>query len=132
MGGHVVVDLRLQFGWRNSPVFWRLMATALGHAHTQSMNEDAVVSLQGAAAVEHVELAPSGGVPVKSLPRDCRPVPGRGGNTATSSWGTTTVCLPRCGSGRMIADACERCSRWRPTIFACWANVVCLTHPSCL
>ena len=35
------------------------------------------------AAVEHVELAPSRGVPVKSPPRDCRPVPGRGGCTGS-------------------------------------------------
>ena len=84
MGGHVVVDLRLQLGWRNSPGFWALMAAALEHAHTHSTNQDAVVSPQGAAAVEHVELAPSRGVPVWSLPRDdCRPVPGRGGNTGS-------------------------------------------------
>ena len=59
------------------------MAAALEHAHTHSTFQDAVVSPQGVAAVEHVELAPSRGVPVESLPRDCRPVPGRGGITGS-------------------------------------------------
>ena len=35
-GGRVVVDLRLQFGWRNSPGYWGLLASALEHAHTRS------------------------------------------------------------------------------------------------
>ena len=35
-GDRVVVDLRLQFGWRNSPGFWGLMACALEHANTHS------------------------------------------------------------------------------------------------
>ena len=81
MGGHVVVDLRLQLGWRNSPGFWALMAAALEHAHTHSTFRDAVVPPQEAAAVEHVQLAPSRGVPIKWLPCDCRSVAGRGGNT---------------------------------------------------
>ena len=81
MGGHVVVDLRLQFGCRISPGFWGLMAAALEHAHTHSTFRDAVVPPQEAAAVEHVQLAPSRGVPIKWLPCDCRSVAGRGGNT---------------------------------------------------
>ena len=31
MGEYVVVDLLFQFGWRNSPEFYRLMASALKH-----------------------------------------------------------------------------------------------------
>ena len=38
------------------------MASALEYAHTHSTFQDAVVSPQGAAAVEHVHLAPSRGV----------------------------------------------------------------------
>ena len=63
-GGHVVVDLRLQFGWRNSPGFRGLMASALEHAHTHSTFQDAVVSPQGAAVAAHVRIAPPRGVPV--------------------------------------------------------------------
>ena len=59
------------------------MRAALDHAHTHSAVQDTGVSSQGAAAVEHAELAPSLWVPVKSLPRDCRPVPGRRGNTGS-------------------------------------------------
>ena len=55
------------------------MASALEHAHTNSTFQDAAVSPQGAAAVEHVPLAPQRGGPVRSLPRDCRIVSGSGG-----------------------------------------------------
>ena len=50
-GGRVVVDLRLQFGWRNSPGYWGLLASALEHARTRSTFQGAVVSPQGAAAI---------------------------------------------------------------------------------
>ena len=35
-GGHVVVDLCLQFGWRNILGFGGLVATALEQSHTRS------------------------------------------------------------------------------------------------
>ena len=79
IGEYVVLDLRLQFERRNSPGFWRLMASALEHSHTRSAFQDAAVSPQGAAAVEHVRLAPPWGDSVTSLPRDCRTVSGSGG-----------------------------------------------------
>ena len=82
-GDRVVVDLRLQFGWRNSPGFWGLMASALEHAHTHSMFQGADVSQQGAAAVAHVGISPPRGVPVVSTPGDCGPVSGSGGNAGT-------------------------------------------------
>ena len=34
MGGYAVVEPRFQFGWRNRPRFWMLMASALEHTHT--------------------------------------------------------------------------------------------------
>ena len=76
---YVVVHLPLQFGWRDSPGFWGLMASALERAHTHSTFQDAAVSPQGAASVEHVRLAPPGGGSVRSLPRNCRTVSGSGG-----------------------------------------------------
>ena len=63
--------------------YWGLLASALEHAHTRSTFQGAVVSPQGAAAVVHVGIAPPRGVPVVSLPRDCRPVPGVGGNAGS-------------------------------------------------
>ena len=68
-------------GLRNSPDYWRLVPYALEHAHTHSTFQDVVVFPQGAAAVDHVCLAPSRGSPVVSLPRACQPAPGMGGNT---------------------------------------------------
>ena len=75
MGECVVVDLRLQCGWRNSPGVWGLMASALEHAHTQSTFQDVAVSPQGAAAVEHVLLAPPRGGSVRSCIAIVEPFP---------------------------------------------------------
>jgi len=83
-GNRVVVDLRLQFGWRNSPGFWGLMTSALEHAHTHTTFQGADVSRQGAAAVSHVEVSPPRGVQVVAIPRDCGPVPGAGGLTGSN------------------------------------------------
>ena len=83
VGGRVVVDLRLQFTWGNSPGFWGLVSSALEHSHTHSTFQEAVVSPHGAAAVDHVCLAPSRGSPVVPFPSDCRPVPGVGGKTGS-------------------------------------------------
>ena len=80
-GEYVVVDLRLQFGWRNSPGFWGLMPSALENSHTHSTFQDAAVFPQGAAAVERVRLTPLRGVSVPYLPRDCRTISGSSGYT---------------------------------------------------
>ena len=61
-GGYVVVDLRLQFGWRRNPGFSGLVASALEHAHTYSTFQDAAVSPQGAAAVEYAQLSRRRGI----------------------------------------------------------------------
>ena len=126
MGEYVVVDLRLQFGWRNTPGFWGLMASALKHSHTHSTFKDAAVSPQGAAAVEHMRLAPPRGASVTSLPRDRRTVSGSGGHAGSRfSYDTTQTkaLLSRFSGGRTIVAACGLCSRCRRTTFACWAYV---------
>ena len=79
-GDRVVVDLPLKFGLRNSPGFWGLMASALKHAHTHSTFQGVDVSQQGASAVAHVRISPPRGVPVVSIPGDCGPASGSGGN----------------------------------------------------
>ena len=53
-----VVDLRLQFRWRNSPGFWGLFSAALEHSHTYAAFQQAVVSPEGASAVDHVTVVP--------------------------------------------------------------------------
>ena len=124
MDGYVVEDLRLQFGWRNSPVFWELIASALEHAHTHSTFQDAAVSPQGAAAVEHVRLAPPRGGSVRSLPAIVEPFPVAAATPRIFfSCGTTTAFLSRFRGGRTVVAVCGLCSRWRRTTFACWAYV---------
>ena len=60
-GDQVVVDLRLQFGWRNSPGFWGLMASTLEHAHTHSTILGTDVSKQGAPPLRTSTLPRRGG-----------------------------------------------------------------------
>ena len=61
IGSLAVVDLRLQFGCKNSPGFWGLFSAALEHAHTHTRFQHAVVSPQGASAVDHTTIVPSRG-----------------------------------------------------------------------
>ena len=82
-GGHVVVDLRLQFGWRNSPGFWGLVASALEHSHSRSTFHNADASRHGEAALAHVAVAPPLGGPGVPLLGDCQPMPGTGGDTGS-------------------------------------------------
>ena len=83
VGGSVVVDLRLKFGWRNRNDCWGLIASALEHAHTRYMFQDAAVSPRGAGAVEPVRVASSRSSPVASFPRHCQLVRGVGGNAGS-------------------------------------------------
>ena len=81
VSGHVVVELRLEFRWRNRLRYWGLVSSAFEHAHTRSTFQNAVVSPHGAAAVENVCIPPSRSSPFVSLPHGYQPVPGIGGNT---------------------------------------------------
>ena len=127
MGSYVVVNLRLQFGWRNSPGFWGLMASALEHVHTHSTFQDLAVSPQGAAAVEHVRHAPLRRGSVRSLPRNCRPVSGSDGYAGSCFFVRYYVDdgilaeVQWWPDGRRSMRAAR--SRWRRTTFACWAYV---------
>ena len=49
-GDLVVVDRRLQFGWRNSPGFWCLFSSALEHAHNNTSHCNAVCTDSGREA----------------------------------------------------------------------------------
>ena len=63
----VVVDLRLKFGWCNSPGFWGLMASALEHARTQSTFQGADGSQKEAAVVAHVGISPPRGFKLRVI-----------------------------------------------------------------
>ena len=74
------VDRRLQFGWRNSPGFWCLFASALEHAHVNTTFRNAVVTAQGRAAIAHVVVRPAAVAERPSpLHHACRVPPGAGG-----------------------------------------------------
>ena len=53
----VIVDRRLQFGWRNSPGLWCLFSAALAHSHVTTSFHNAVVIPFGRAVTRHVQLA---------------------------------------------------------------------------
>ena len=79
-GDQVVVDLRCQFGWRSSPGFWSLFSSALEHSHTHTSYQDATVTDEGVAAVQHVKVIPSAAAgPAVPVPPDCLPIVGEGG-----------------------------------------------------
>lgn len=82
VGDHVGVGLRLQFGWRNSPAFRGLFSAALEHSHIHTTVQHAVVSPQGASAVDYVTAVPprgGGGGRAVAVPRDCARIQGVGG-----------------------------------------------------
>lgn len=76
----IIVDRRLQFGWRNSPGYWCLFASALEHSHRNTSFLSAVGTDQGRAATAHVvvEQPVDSARPVALHPRVVTP-PGRGG-----------------------------------------------------
>lgn len=76
----VIVDRRLQFGWRNSPGYWCLFASALEHSHKNTSFSSAVGTTQGWAATAHVVVEPPVGPaqPAPVHPRIVTP-PGKGG-----------------------------------------------------
>ena len=70
-GGLVVIDRRLQIGWRNSPGYWCLFASALEHA--------ALCSDSGRGATQHVVVRPPRELRAAALPPGYVALPGRGG-----------------------------------------------------
>ena len=134
VGEYVVLNLRLQFGWRNSPGFWGLMASALEHSHTHSTFQDAAVSPQGAAAVEHVRLAPPRGSSVASLPHDCQTVSGGGGYAGSRFFVRYYVDNGILVEVQWWPDG-RRCMRSVQSLmsdhFNCWAYVACPTLLFC-
>ena len=78
----VIVDRRLQFGWRNSPGFWCLFSAALKHSHVNTSFQNAVFTPFGRAATSHVQVSsPAEGESPVSLPPGYRVPPGDGGGT---------------------------------------------------
>lgn len=70
-GEFVVVDLRLQFGWRGSPGWFGLAAGAIEHAQCHTTKDTAVFTPSGLRAVEHVNIAPATGNDKEPIPAEC-------------------------------------------------------------
>lgn len=71
VGEFVVVDLRLQFGWRGSPGWFGLAAGAIEHAQRGTTEDSAVFTQSGLRAVEHVKIAPETGNVLQPVPAEC-------------------------------------------------------------
>ena len=120
-GGLLVLDLQLQFGWRNSPGCQGLVTSTLEQPPTRSTIQNAVMSPQGVAAVTHVVLTQPRGRSVVPLRGVLSPSPARGvipGVIRSCGTTLTTVSLSNFNGGRTVAVAGERCSCSRRITFA--------------
>ena len=110
----VVVDRRLQFGWRNSPGFWCLFSAALEHAHVHTTFRNAVVTPFGQAVTSHVTVSePAEGECPVPLPPGYLVPPGDGGGAAkpffTRMYVDDAVLVePQCSP---VGDRCVRASQ---------------------
>ena len=75
----VFVDLRLQFGWRGSPGWWGVVASAIQEAHRSTTWASAGTSAAAAEATRHVGVAEPTRKDVEPLSPGCRVPRVRGG-----------------------------------------------------
>lgn len=80
LNDHVMMNLRLQVGWRKSPGFWSIGASALAYTHSNSSLRDAVVCEQGMAAITHVSIDAGTEWETIPIPPDCERLPASGGD----------------------------------------------------
>lgn len=74
----VLVDRRLQFGWRSSPGFRCLFAAALDHGHVHPSYLDPIATPQGRRASQHAVVHHSDITSPAPRPRGRHVPPGRG------------------------------------------------------
>ena len=79
LGQYLIVDLRLQFGWRGSSGWRGVISAAIQYAQRITTRASASFSHAGDRAVEHVAIALSTGRPVASWPAECVVRPAEGG-----------------------------------------------------
>ena len=58
VGNLLVIDFRMPFGWRNSPGWWSLTASAVAHSHRNTNLYNAVVLPDACAIAEGVSVVP--------------------------------------------------------------------------
>lgn len=66
----LVVDMRLQFGWRGSSGWFGVVASAIEHAHRNTTRESIELTPSGIRTTAHVRIAPKG-VPFTQVPEQC-------------------------------------------------------------
>ena len=79
VGEFLVVDLRLQFGWRGSPGWWGLVASAIEHVHRRTTRDTVRLTPSGVRAAAHVRVAPPTGHGIVPIPPQCEVRPAVGG-----------------------------------------------------
>lgn len=77
VGDFLVVDLRLQFGWRRSPGWWELAASMIEYVHRQTTVDTVRLTPSGVRAAAHVKIAPLTGKETTPTPPRCRVQPVR-------------------------------------------------------
>lgn len=111
MDDQVVVDLRCQFGWRSSPGFGSLRSSALEHSHNHTTFNSAVISPEGASAVQHVRVVPpSAGSRVVPARSDCHTISSTGGFAGSPFFVRYYVDDGILTEGRFFSDG-RRCLR---------------------
>ena len=125
----VLVDRRLQLGWRNNPGFWCLFSAALQHSHVNTSFHNAVATPFGRAATSHVQASsPAEGESPVSLP------PGyRMGEERRSCFLPECTLTTRYLSSRSVPweanDACGHRRAWNPTMVDSSVSDAPASHP---
>ena len=78
-GDMAVVELCLEYGWRSSPGFWGLLASAVEHSHNHTSFFTHAVTDIGRRDAQPIQMAPHREGRVAQLPPDCKTVQGLGG-----------------------------------------------------
>ena len=86
LGGHLFIDLRLQFRWRGSPAWWGLVASAIHQAQRQTTRASATIMNAGVAATAHVRIAEHTRVEAEPLPEGCTVKEVEGGGAEDTAW----------------------------------------------
>ena len=71
LGDHLFVDLRLQVGWKGSPGWWGVIASAIQQAQRQMIRASAAILEAGVAVKAHVRVADHTGIEAEPLPEGC-------------------------------------------------------------
>ena len=86
LGDYLFIDLRSQFGWRGSPGWWGVAASAIPQALRQTTRASATILDAGVAATAHVRIAEQVGVEAEPLPEGCTVEEVEGGGAADTAW----------------------------------------------